>query len=212
MIVLDPGHGGKDQGALGIKGTQEKGVVLQLAKRIQIHLANAGFNVYLTRTGDRFIELKKRAEKAKAWQADVFVSIHINAAKNIKAHGIETYILPALGYPATSSTSMKKRHGTDFSGNTFNGNGPNTLLGYYLQRGLLKQTQANDRGIRRARFAVLKAAPCPAALVECGFLSNVSEEKRIDTDGYQKRIALGISKGIIDYANVIKKEGLEQKD
>lgn len=208
VVVLDPGHGGKDKGTTDQRALKEKTLVLDLARRIRVILANAGLKVYLTREGDRFIDLEERCRKAARWNADIFVSIHINAAGNTNAEGIETFILPAAGYPSTSAAAVKQSvAATTFSGNRFDA--ANAVLGDSIQRALREKTEAVDRGLRRARFVVLKHAPCPAALVECGFLSNHAEAQKLQSLEYRDRLARGISEGVIDYARAVEEASVK---
>lgn len=200
VIVLDPGHGGPDRGARGRRNVEEKRVVLDIAKRARAHLANAGLKVYLTRETDRYIELEGRAWKASRWGADAFVSIHLNSAASSSPKGIETYVLAAAGYPATAGGAADK---TVYQGNRFDG--ANTILGARLQDTLVNKVKGVDRGLRRARFAVLRSAPCPAALVECGFLSNAAEETKMLSADHREKIALAIAQGVLDYVNAVKK-------
>ena len=203
VVVLDPGHGGPDTGARGRRGVEEKRVVLDVAMRARVHLANAGLKVYLTRETDRFIELDDRGIKAARWGADAFVSIHLNSAPGSVPRGLETYVLSNVGYPSTASAARSRGDRTAYSGNRFEHS--NTVLGYFMQKALLEKAKGEDRGLRRARFMVLRNAPCPAALVECGFLSHAGEEKLMLDAKHREAIALAISKGIIDYFNAVKK-------
>lgn len=199
VVVLDPGHGGLDRGARGRHGVEEKRVVLDIAKRARVHLANAGLKVYLTRETDRFIELGDRADQ---FNGDVFVSIHLNSSTDPDPKGLETYVLASSGYPPTAAPPGPPKSGLIHPGNRFDG--ANTILGYCLQKALLDKAKGEDRGIRRARFEVLREAQCPAALVECGFLSNSAEEQLMLSDKHREDIALAIAKGILDYIASVK--------
>lgn len=202
VVVLDPGHGGQDRGARGNRAVEEKRVVLDVAKRARVHLANAGLKVYLTRETDRYLKLEDRCNKAARWGADVFVSIHLNSARSSSPKGIETYVLASAGYPVTADTGGKTSR-VAYPGNQFDT--ANVVLGACLQKGLLAKVGGQDRGLRRARFVVLKNAPCPAGLVECGFLSNAYEEALMISPEHREKIALAIAKGIIDYVNAVKR-------
>ncbi len=197
-VVLDPGHGGDDTGAIGRRRVYEKKVVLDIADRVRDKLRASGVNVRLTRDSDIGMSLASRPAKAREWKADLFVSIHVNAAHNSRAHGIETYIMPAAGYSSTAGNVNKN----SFSGNRHDR--ANLLLAYYVQKEMLASTLCADRGVRRARFDVLKDAPCPAVLVECGFVSNKGEEEKMLTRSYRDSVASGIATGIMEYIKTAK--------
>lgn len=196
IIVVDPGHGGKDNGAQGRIYT-EKDLNLLIARRLKDILRAKGYIVTLTRDKDVFIELEDRPGKAAAMKADLFVSIHCNSAgRGVSAiNGIESYCLTPEGAPSTADA--KAKNGNRERGNLNNKN--NYLLAYNVQRSILRNTGATDRGVKHARFAVLKDAPCPAMLVEAGFMSNLNEERNLGTGAYQDKLAFGIADGIIAY-------------
>lgn len=193
VIVLDPGHGGQDSGARGKRGVEEKRAVLDIARRVRAQLVNAGYRVYLTRDGDRFVELDERPRKARAWGADLFVSIHLNSAGSADPSGTETYSLAAANLPSTAGGTLTGAQ----AGNR--NDAANAVLGYHLQRALVKAAGTHDRGAKRARFMVLKEATCPAALVECAFVSNRREEEKLLQDEFRQQIADGIARGILNY-------------
>ncbi len=203
-VVLDPGHGGNDQGAIGPGGLREKDLTLDIARRVRSMLAQAGVQVLMTREFDRTTSLADRVQQTKASNADVFVSIHFNTAGNRQAHGTETFVLTRGGRSSTASGNP----GTgipEYPGNRFDG--ANAILGYYVQRRTLEQTGNFDRGVRRSRFAVLRDAPCPAVLIECAFLSHAPEEARLESETYRDAIAQGIAEGIMDYLRAVRKAG-----
>ncbi len=206
VIVLDPGHGGKDAGATGAGGTREKDVVLDVARTLRGYLVQSGFTVHLTREGDRYLSLGARSAVARRREADCFVSIHVNAAANEQAGGVETFILTASGYPSTNSRDQRRVNPVRYRGDAHRGG--SAVLGYHLQRGLLERTGAVDRGVRRARFAVLKNTDCPAALVELGFISSAREEARLKSAAYRDRLARGLYKGILEYAATVQRAEL----
>lgn len=197
IVVLDPGHGGKDRGARGPRGLEEMVVTLDIARRVRTLLAGAGYKVSLTRESDQYISLEDRAERARQLRAHVFVSIHLNSADSASADGPETYVLAAPGSPSTASDSSAPPERTVYPGNQHDG--ANMILGYYLQQSIVKATANEDRGIRQARFVVLKRAPCPAALVECTFVSQRGEEQRLRAGAYRQTIAEGIARGLAGY-------------
>ncbi|HCE42620.1 MAG TPA: hypothetical protein DET40_03630 [Lentisphaeria bacterium] len=196
VIVIDPGHGGKDNGAQG-RFYREKDLVLQMARRLKDILRAKGYIVLLTRDKDTFIELPDRPAKAAALKADLFVVLHCNSAGHGVSgiNGVETYCLTPEGAPSSADAKAKSSKKED--GNSFNKN--NLYLAYCIQRGVLRNTGATDRGVKQARFAVLRDARCPAVLVEAGFLSNLTEERNLATGSYQDKITFGIAEGIIAY-------------
>ena len=208
VVMLDPGHGGRDRGATGKRSVEEKRVVLDVAKRVRAHLAQDGTKVYLTRDGDRFIELEERSRLAVRRKADLFVSIHINSAANTDARGLETYVLSAAGFPSTAETAAPRTRPRAHAANGHDA--ANAVLGYHLQRRLLASPGGEDRGVKRSRFAVLRNSPCPAALVECGFVSNAVEENLMLDAAHRERIALGIYNGLTDYLNAVRKARLSE--
>ena len=202
VVVLDPGHGGADRGARGRRGVEEKRVTLDVAKRVRRHLAREGIRVYLTRETDKTMALDDRCKIAAQRKANVLVSIHLNAAPNSRAGGVETYVLTAAGYPSTAAGTGGAAPRTQTSAHAHNE--ANTLLGFFLQRALVRETGLSDRGLRRARFLVLRNAPCPAALVECGFVSNRDEEEKLLMADFREAIARAIARGVLDYAAAIR--------
>ncbi|TAN36160.1 MAG: N-acetylmuramoyl-L-alanine amidase [Verrucomicrobia bacterium] len=205
VVVLDPGHGGNDPGASSRRGLIEPRIALDIAKRVRAKLINEGFHAYLTRDVDRFIELDTRPRLAAARHADLFISIHLNAAASRDSHGIETYVLTSPGFPSTSGSNGENSSKNNICFPANARDVANNIFGYYLQKNLRTAAQAEDRGVRHARFVVLKEAPCVAALVECGFLSNAADERRLMTDEHRDAIATGIAKGIIEYGRAVRR-------
>lgn len=209
LVVLDPGHGGRDTGGRSESGLLEKDLVLDISRRVRAHLADNGFQVRMTRNTDTYLPLPERTERARNWTADLFVSIHLNTASNPDAQGAESFVLTAEGRNSTQDTGARPadlRH----QGNEHNA--ANVVLGYAVQRRLLESTGNADRGLRRARFAVLRDAPCPAVLVECAFLSHHKEEQRLREIAYRERIAKGIAQGIMDYAQMVNRARALKKE
>jgi N-acetylmuramoyl-L-alanine amidase len=199
LVVLDPGHGGKDPGAIGLNGVYEKKVALDIAKRVKEKLRREGVRVKMTRERDIFLSLPLRTYKAEKWHADLFVSIHANSAHTTRAKGIETYIMPAPGFPSTEGNNNAKA----FPGN--NHDVANFLLAYQIHKDVLTYSKRADRGIKLARFDVLRSAPCPAVLVECGFVSNEEDEKKLMTEAYREDVATGIAQGVMSYISKSKR-------
>ncbi len=167
IVVLDPGHGGQDPGALA-HGHQEKDIVLKVSLLLQEKLQEAGITTALTRTNDVFIALEDRPILARQMGASVFISVHANQAASGMANGIESFILPAADFPGTSNSRAPYKQ--SMTANRFDVQ--NLMLADALQRPMIRATGAFDRGIKRERFAVLRDAPCPAVLIEIGFMSN----------------------------------------
>lgn len=204
-IFIDPGHGGADPGAVSKdEKTYEKTVTLDIAKRLQTYLSNAGFLTMLSRTDNNTtLTLNERTVMANCWGADAFISIHVNSSKSSSPNGYETYILANVGQ---LSTSMDKASMTqkdwDFVNAKYQGNNndkQNLLLGYAIHRRTAKTTRVPDRGLRRARFLVLREVTMPAVLVECAYLSSPKDSKLLYTADYRERCARGIYQGICDY-------------
>ena len=219
-IVIDPGHGGHDPGAIGPSGLREKDVVLKIARRLRERLIEEGKsfgieNVYLTRSSDRFIPLEERTAIAKKRKADIFISIHCNGARTKKAHGIETYIL-GFTNDQTSLQLAARENATTTKGLHELGN---TLKEYILsskieesqqvaghvQRSIIqnvsvKYKHINNKGVKKAPFVVLIGADIPSVLVETSFITNPREEKRLKSEAYIERIVDGIILGIKQYS------------
>jgi N-acetylmuramoyl-L-alanine amidase len=202
VVVLDPGHGGKDTGAIGQRKVYEKKAVLSIANRVKGHLEAKKIKVRMTRTTDTYPTLQGRCDFAAKAGADLFVSIHADSAADSSAHGIETFVMTAAGYDSSNYYGQAGNKSTG-KGNQYDA--ANAVLGFSIQSNLLKKAKRSDRGLRRARFAVLKNAPCPAALVECGFLSNPEEEALMIDANYREACARGISNGIIGYITLVNR-------
>jgi N-acetylmuramoyl-L-alanine amidase len=205
LIVLDPGHGGNDPGTTNRAFRfQEKTLTLDVAQRLRRDLERRGYRVALTRSSDvrlkrtQAADLRERAERANRLGADLFVSIHFNALPNHpKVQGVETYSLTAAGQRSTASPRLALGDSKAHPGNRHDH--WNTVLAGTLQRSLVDGLKATDRGLKRARFGVLRPVNCPAVLVEAGFLSNQAEARKIGTEAYRQQIAEAIGDGIGAY-------------
>ena len=197
-IVLDPGHGGSDSGAVGTKSI-EKNINLKLAHNLKSLLTMRGYTVLLTRNNDAFISLTQRGKIARDWKADLFISIHCNAAHKRDVTGIETYIVTPQGSPSVSKTVIQ-RHAV--SGNAFDV--LNARLAFEIQKNLITRTGASDRGIKYNRWQVLREAKSPAVLIETGFLSNPKEEWKLSNPEYQRQLVLAIANGITEFHRALK--------
>ena len=200
-IVLDPGHGGKDTGnRVGSRffGYSEKTYTLALAKELRDQLKKAGFNVLLTRTNDTFVELTGRPDLANRRNADLFVSLHFNATESGKAEvsGSETYCITPVGAASSNAEGVGANYGATPANAVEK---KSLLLAYAVQKSLVKNLAAEDRSVRRARFAVLRDCKMPAILVESGYMTHPVEGKKIFDAGYRKQIAAAVVKGVLNY-------------
>ena len=198
-IVLDPGHGGKDTGKINAPYKyNEKAATLDTAARLRLLLEKQGFEVVFTRTKDVFVELDDRPAVAASVKADLFISLHYNAgpAGDTSSGGIETYCLTPAGQKSTNAGKARSTTGVE-PGNRFDN--ANMALAWGIQRRLLAGTGAEDRGVRRARFAVLRTLSCPGVLIEGGFMSSRKEGAQIADAAYRQKIAEAVAAGIVDY-------------
>ncbi len=198
-IVIDAGHGGNDSGTRHIKRKlNEKTFTLDVAKRLQAMLAGGPWKVRMTRTDDRFIELSDRAEFANNAKADLFISIHFNAvAAGSDVRGTETYVLTPQFQRSTSSAKAGPEDKVAYPGNRHDAR--SAILGYHMHRQLLAKLKSEDRGYKRARFAVLRLVDSPGVLVEAGYLSNDTEAAKIANAGYRGDIAEALFAAIQAY-------------
>lgn len=203
-IFIDAGHGGNDTGAVnrGFNLT-EKQLTLDVAKRVREALQTLGFQVFLSREDDIFVPLLRRSEIANDHHADLFISIHFNSADAEAASGIETYVIPSSGTASTSRLGqIRPQDLRTYPNNAFDAQ--NLWLGYCVERQLVKSLGSRDRGLKRGRFKIFENLRCPAALVECGFISNGREGNQIASAAYRDRIAQGIVQGIRDYVSAAR--------
>ena len=189
-IFLDPGHGGSDSGAVS-GGVREKDLTLSVYNKVSSKLASLGYTVLTSRNVDKDVDLVDRADQANKANADMLLSIHFNAGGRGIARGIETY------YYQSQEDRVPKI-------NKENHNNAERLersrkLANKVQQNLLYQTGANDRGVKRASFTVLRETSIPSILVELGFIDNPEERNKIKTNAYQERLANGIVDGIVEY-------------
>jgi len=207
-ICLDPGHGGKDSGNR-VGWHYEKNYTLPLALELRKQLQQAGFNVVMTRTTDKYVTLADRAALANQCGADLFVSLHFNATPSghDTAEGPETYCIT----PAGANSSNEHVESSEFGPTA--GPGPtignrneqkSLLLAYQVQKFLVQILSANDRGVKRARFEVLREAVMPAILIEGGFMTNPTEGKKIYEAAYRHQMAEAIVEGVRAYQRLIE--------
>ncbi len=218
IIVLDPGHGGKDSGAIGYQRRYEKKAVLQIALKCAKELKKRGYRVYLTRSRDYFVKLRNRTKFANRKKADLFISIHANAAPKksqyLSAKGLETFFLsPDRSNRSKHIAALENRSDmTDmdyYSKNIFLSvlNRAKILqankMALDVQQGILKSIRAKyhvvDGGVREAPFWVLVGAQMPAILIETGYITNPTEAVRLFNPRYQSLIAKGVANGVDNY-------------
>ena len=201
-ICLDAGHGGADMGE-HVGGIEEKKYTLLLAQELSSQLTRAGFNVVMTRTKDVYVFRAERTAIARRRRADLFVSLHFNSSPvdRLEVQGIETYCLT----PAGASSSNAHGETGDTRWLAANGNDEkNLLLAHQLQKSLRRELPVEDRGIKRARFQVLREATMPAVLIEGGFMSHPVEQKKILDPAYRRQMARAIVDGILAYKAAVK--------
>ena len=213
-IVIDPGHGGKDCGAMGITNICEKTIVLSVGKLLEQELKKRGYVVFMTRSSDVYVDLKKRTDMANAKNADLFVSIHANSVaktSNKKSEGVETYFLSTARSERARDVAEQENKGDVNTMNYFSKlsflNALNShrliassKLAIDIQFGILRELKRGydivDGGVREGPFWVLAGALMPSVLIEIGYNSNENEAKRISDKDYQKSLAVGIANGI----------------
>ncbi len=214
-IVIDPGHGGDDPGAIGPSGTKEKDVVLDISKRIATRLKKeTGAKVYLTRSRDKTLTLEQRNAYAVSKKANLFISVHANASRKRDQVGIETYYLNNATDKAAAKLAARENRNAGQNLSTVehilstmllnHDAGESNALATDVQRSMVKRvgkrySKVRDRGVRSALFYVLVGAKCPAILVETAFISNPREEKRLKSTPYQEAVAISVADGVGRY-------------
>lgn len=220
VVLIDPGHGGKDPGATGIHGTHEKNVVLKISKDLQADIDKVpGFHAVLTRHGDYFISLRGRLAIARKYKADMFVAIHADAYMNKSAHGVSVFALSQRGATSEAARWLAKReNASELMG------GVNLQdQSHLLKSVLLSLAQAatvresiqigsdlvrnigrfeflhHGKKVEQAAFVVLKSPDIPSLLIETGFITNRGDERRLTSTSYRHRLAQSIADGICDY-------------
>lgn len=227
VVAIDPGHGGKDPGAVGKGRTREKDVVLLISKRLYNLLkADPRITPYLTRDRDIFLRLHRRTRIARGKKADLFVSVHADAARRRSARGASVYAVSTKGSSSSHARWLADReNAADLKGGIeISGRGPdvqdvllsmsrNAVQEYSLHAGesmvgsLKRVGKMHSQRVERAGFAVLKSPDIPSILVETGFISNVHEEKLLRTKKHQRHIALALRSGIRNYFNKVPEYG-----
>ena len=219
IIVIDPGHGGEDPGAVGKRGTYEKNIVLVIGREIKKAVNKIpGYRAVLTRDGDYYVSFNKRLQVAKDLGASLFISVHADAARNRNARGSSVY---CLSNGAASSEAAKllanNENLSDIIGGVPNGEGKNEydqiILNMFQTNTInLSKTYASTlinqldrvnslkhKEVQEAPFRVLKLPDIPAVLIETAYISNMQEERLLKTDGFQKKLALAVASSVTEY-------------
>jgi N-acetylmuramoyl-L-alanine amidase len=219
LIAIDAGHGGEDPGAIGKNGTREKDVVLAIARELAVKInAEPGMKAMLTCSGDYFVPLRDRMRRARAQQADLFVSIHADSIRDRSIDGSSVYILSQRGATDEASRWLAEReNASDLIGGVSLDDKDDVLASVLLdlsqsaslnasqvaaERVLHQLTQAGEvrkHEVQQARFMVLKSPDVPSMLVETAYISNPQEEQRLRTQAHQARLAAAIHRGVHDY-------------
>ncbi|MGW8272591.1 MAG: N-acetylmuramoyl-L-alanine amidase family protein, partial [Thermodesulfovibrionales bacterium] len=214
-IIIDPGHGGSDTGAIGKKGTMEKEITLDVARRLREKLSNyPNFQIYMTRESDSTLSLNKRIAYANSLHADLYISIHVNSLPNKPINIIETYYFGPYTDRDTLRISEVENRGSEYRlsdfremiskiGNTIKLQ-ESKVLATAIQSSLFKNisrenSEILDFGIKTAPFAVLLGVDMPSVLTEISCLSNSSEEEKLSEESYRDEIARFLEEGILDY-------------
>ena len=217
-VIVDAGHGGKDPGAIGVAGMQEKAVVLDVAQRLKKLLEAAGVKGTMTRKDDTFISLQERTEIASRSKADLFVSIHANSNPSRGVHGVEAYCLKDLGTLEKNEAQRQMNHKFMFKNLAMKKGSLNLediledmlythkqsvspTLAVRLSNGVAREAKTQDRGEKQSRFFVLRNTLVPAVLVEIGFVTNPKEGRLLKTGEYRQKIAEGLASGILGYGD-----------
>lgn len=219
LVVIDPGHGGEKDGALGPGGVREKDVSLQVARKLETLLEASGHEVLLTRDRDVGVRLSQRIKLANDRAADLFVSIHANSMPTrrarAKALGAETYFLSAEATDEAAALVAQLENADDEDVDRQRAQDPlgviladlarseahadSSRLAYAIHTRLVSGTGARDRGVRQAPFFVLEGATMPAVLVEVGYISHPGDARRIASANGQEKIARSIAAGIEEF-------------
>jgi N-acetylmuramoyl-L-alanine amidase len=215
--VVDPGHGGDQEGAVSPHGDREKDLALEIARRVAARLKRMGAKVVLTRTGDIGVPLANRAAIANAMRADLFVSVHLNSMPTAEARrssaGVETYFLSADATDASATAVAARENADRLAGEPVaDPDDPvagilqdlesaaalqgSSRLAYAVHEKLVATLGAEDRGVKQAPFYVLAGARMPAVLLEVGFISSEGESAKLRTADYQDRIAAAVADGV----------------
>lgn len=220
IVVLDPGHGGKDPGAIGRSfKTYEKNITLSMGQELKRQLEAKGFKVYMTRSTDIFIPLRKRVAIARSYHADLFISLHADSTLNRKAQGLSIYTLSENASDKEAEALAERENKADIiDGMDFSDNSPeindvlislsqndsrnkSSKFAGYVVNEMKQRVKLVSNAHKFAGFAVLKAPDIPSVLVELGYVSNYSEEKFLRQPAYRKKLGEAITKAVMRYFN-----------
>jgi N-acetylmuramoyl-L-alanine amidase len=216
VVIIDPGHGGKDPGGNIVFGKREKQINLEIGKKLyDIMKKDDRFETYITRDDDKFIPLYERSKYANDKRCDLFISIHSNAHKNRKENGFEIYFLSEKATdPWASEVEEYENASIEYEGGVFDYTpaaivlhslarneyiNEGSKLAAYVAKYMQKETPFINRGVKQAAFYVLRGTYCPGILIEVGFMTNKKDKKNLDDPKVQKKIANAIYKGIVEY-------------
>ena len=219
-IIIDPGHGGKDPGSVGYKGTKEKDIVLDVSKRLAKKIQkNLRVKTILTRDEDVFIRLQDRTKFANTNEGDLFISIHVNSNESKKPYGFETYLLRPGRNQEAINVALRENAVIELEGNKFEKLTDEQLIqatiaqsGFVqysekfaalIQEEIDKRVQSRNRGVKQAGFYVLMGASMPNVLIELGYISNPNEEKKLNSSSYRDMLATSIYYAILKYQKIL---------
>ena len=219
-IVIDAGHGGKDPGAVGYRGTKEKDIALDVAKRLEKKLSkNMNVKIIMTRDEDVFLKLSERTKIANESNGNLFISIHTNAAEDRKASGFETFLIGPNKNEAAVRVAARENAVLELEGTIGKKLTNEDLIqatiaqsafaskseqfASMVQKEIKKRVQSRDRGVKQAGFYVLMGASMPNVLVELGFISNPSEEKKLRSPQYRDQLATAIYRAVEQYQKTL---------
>lgn len=219
-IVIDAGHGGKDPGAVGYRGTKEKDIALDVAKRLEKKLSkNINIKIIMTRDEDVFLRLSERTKIANESNGNLFISIHTNAAEDRRASGFETFLIGPNKNEAAVRVAARENAVLELEGTTDKKLTNEDLIqatiaqssfaskseqfASMVQKEIKKRVQSRDRGVKQAGFYVLMGASMPNVLVELGFISNPSEEKKLRSPQYRDQLATAIYRAVEQYQKTL---------